>query len=92
MARQLPTDRNPGHHRLRGPCDPDALTVPGLALEPLLVVHGSTIPWGEHYLGGVAILPAERLVTTLFALPQLLTDLHVTQLADRAVSTRQPAA
>jgi Nuclease-related domain len=28
----------------------DALAVPGLAVEPLLVVHGSTIPWGEQYL------------------------------------------
>jgi hypothetical protein len=60
-----------------------ALAVPGLAVEPLLVVHGSTIPWGEQYLGGVAILPATRLVVTLLALPPLLTDQQVAQLADR---------
>ena len=70
----------------------DALAVPGLAVEPLLVVHGSTIPWGEQYLGGVAILPAERLVATLLALPPLLTDQQVAQLADHAMARLRPAA
>jgi hypothetical protein len=63
-----------------------ALAVPGLAVEPLLVVHGSTIPWGEQYLGGIAILPARRLVATLLALPPLLTDQQVTQVAQRAMA------
>jgi Nuclease-related domain len=69
----------------------DALAVPGLAIEPLLVVHGSTIPWGEQYLGGVAVLPAERLVATLLALPPLLTDQQVTRLAGRAMARLHPA-
>jgi hypothetical protein len=69
-----------------------ALAVPGLAVEPLLVVHGSTIPWGEQYLGGVAVLPAGRLVATLLALPPLLTDQQVTQLAHRAMARLRPAA
>jgi hypothetical protein len=69
-----------------------ALAVRGLAVEPLLVVHGSTIPWGEQYLGGVAVLPARRLVATLLALPPLLTDQQVAQLADRAVARLRPAA
>jgi Nuclease-related domain len=69
----------------------DALAVPGLAVEPLLVVHGSTIPWGEQYLGGVAVLPAGRLVATLLALPVLLTDQQVTQLAGRAMARLHPA-
>jgi Nuclease-related domain len=68
-----------------------ALAVPGLAVEPLLVVHGSTIPWGEQYLGGVAVLPAERLVATLLALPPLLTDQQVTVLAGRAMARLHPA-
>jgi hypothetical protein len=68
-----------------------ALAVPGLAVEPLLVVHGSTIPWGEQYLGGIAILPARRLVATLLALPPLLTDQQVTQLAGRAMARLHPA-
>jgi hypothetical protein len=69
----------------------DALAVRGLAVEPLLVVHGSTIPWGEQYLGGVAVLPAGRLVATLLALPVLLTDQQVTQLAGHAMARLHPA-
>ncbi len=69
-----------------------ALAVPGLAVEPLLVVHGSTIPWGEQYLGGVAVLPASRVVATLLALPPLLSDQQVTQLAHRTMARLRPAA
>jgi hypothetical protein len=69
-----------------------ALAVPGLAVEPLLVVHGSTIPWGEQYLGGVAILPAGRLVATLLALPPLLTDQQIAELAHRTMTRLRPAA
>jgi Nuclease-related domain len=69
-----------------------ALGVPGLAVEPLLVMHGSTIPWGEQYLGGVAILPAGRLVTTLLALPPQLTDQQIAQLAYRAMTGLSPAS
>jgi hypothetical protein len=54
-------------------------------------VHGSTIPWGEQYLGGIAILPARRLVATLLALPPLLTDQQVTQVAQRAMARLRPA-
>jgi hypothetical protein len=69
----------------------DALAVPGLVVEPLLVVHGSTNPWDEQYLGGIAVLPAGRLVATLLALPVLLTDQQVTQLAGRALARLHPA-
>jgi Nuclease-related domain len=70
----------------------DALAVPGLAVEPLLVVHGSTIPWGEQYLGGVAIVPAGRLVATLLALPPQFSDQQVTHLAHRTMTRLRPAA
>jgi hypothetical protein len=69
-----------------------AIAVPGLAVEPLLVVHGSTIPWGEQYLGGVAVLPAGRLVATLLALPPMLTDEQVAHLAHRTMARLRPAA
>jgi hypothetical protein len=69
----------------------DALAVPGLAVEPLLVVHGSTIPWGEQYLGGVAVLSARRLVATFLALPPLFTDQQVIQVAQRAMTHLRPA-
>jgi hypothetical protein len=70
----------------------DALAVPGLAVEALLVVHGSTIRWGEQYLGGVAVLPAERLVATLLALPPLLTDHQIAQLVQRVMDRLRSAA
>jgi hypothetical protein len=69
-----------------------ALAVPGLLVEPLLVVHGSTIPWGEQYLGGVAILPAHWLAATLLALPPQLTDQQVTHLARWTMTRLHPAA
>jgi len=69
-----------------------ALAIPANAIQPVMVVHGSTIPWGEQYLGGVAVLPAGRLVVTLLALPPLLTPEQVAQLADRATARLGPAA
>jgi len=70
----------------------EALSVPAHTIQPVMVVHGSAIPWGEQYLGGFAILPADRLVATLLALPTLLSDQPVVQLADRAIARLGPAA
>jgi hypothetical protein len=70
----------------------DALDVPRHTVQPMMVLHGSTIPWGEQYLSGVAILPAGRLVATLLALPPLLTDEQIAQLGDRATVRLRPAA
>jgi hypothetical protein len=69
-----------------------ALAMPGLTVEPLLVVHGSGIPWGEQYLGGIAVLPADRLVATLLALPPQFSDQQVTHLAHRTMTKLRPAA
>jgi hypothetical protein len=69
-----------------------ALGVAGVAVEPLMVVHGSTIPWGEQYLGGIAILPARQLVATLLALPPQLSDQQVTCLAHRTMTRLRPAS
>ena len=68
------------------------LAVPAHTIQPVMVVHGSAVPWGEQYLGGVAVLPAGRLVATLLALPTLLTDQQVAQLAGRATARLGPAA
>ncbi len=68
-----------------------ALVIPGHSIQPIIVVHGSQIPWGEQYLGGVAVLPASRLVATLLALPPQLIDQDVAQLANRAMSRLRPA-
>jgi hypothetical protein len=70
----------------------DTLGVPAHAIQPVMVVHGSAIPWGEQYLGGVAVLPAGRLVATLLALPALLTDQQVAQFAARATARLRPAS
>jgi hypothetical protein len=70
----------------------DALGVPAHSIQPIMVVHGSAIPWGEQYLGGVAILPAGRLIATLLALQPLLTNQQVAQLADRAAAQLGAAA
>jgi hypothetical protein len=69
-----------------------ALAVPGLVVEPLLVVHGSSIPWGEQYLGGVAVLPARRLVATLLTLPPQFSDEQVAHLAHLAMTRLHPAS
>jgi hypothetical protein len=68
----------------------DALGLPG-RIQPMMVLHGSTIPWGEQYLGGIAVLPASKLVVTLLALPLVLTDEQVAQLAHRAMTRLHPA-
>src|SRR6266508_2789385 len=70
----------------------DALTIPGHSIQPIMAVHGSTIPWGEQYLGGVAIVSAGRLAAILLALPPLLTDQQVAQLVQLVIARIRPAA
>jgi hypothetical protein len=69
----------------------DALRTPSSAVEPLLVIHGSPIPWGEQFLGGVGILPGRQLVATLLALPPRLSDQQITELAERTINRLRPA-
>jgi hypothetical protein len=68
-----------------------ALETPSSALEPLIVIHGSTIPWGEQFLGGVGVLPGRQLAPTLLALPPRLSDQQITELAERAINRLRPA-
>jgi hypothetical protein len=70
----------------------DALGVPGRNIQPMMVVHGGAIPWGEQYLGGVAVLPARQLAATLLALPPQLSNHQITRLANRALAQLHPAA
>jgi Nuclease-related domain len=69
----------------------DALGIHSSSVQPMMVLHGSTIPWGEQYLGGIAILPAGRLAAILLALPARLTDQQVGQLAERTIARLRPA-
>jgi hypothetical protein len=78
-----------------GPPHPGTRRLPGSAttrIYPTIWQSINCLPWGEQDLGGVAVLPAERLVATLLALPPLLTDQQITQLAQRASARLQPAA
>jgi len=68
-----------------------ALGTPCSAVEPLLVIHGSTIPRGEQFLGGVGVLPGRQLFPTLLALPPRLSAQQVTELAERAIHRLRPA-
>jgi nuclease-like protein len=68
-----------------------ALGTPSLAVEPLIVIHGSTIPWGEQFLGGVGVLSGRQLVPTLLALPPRLSDQQITDAAERAINRLRPA-
>jgi hypothetical protein len=68
----------------------DTLGVPSRSIQPMMVLHGSTIPWGEQCLGGVAVLTARRLAATLLALPPQLSDHQVTNLAHRTMTRLRP--
>ena len=68
-----------------------ALGTPSSAVEPLIVIHGCTIPWGEQFLGGVGVLPGRQLVPTLLALPPQLSDQQIAEFAERAINRLQPA-
>jgi hypothetical protein len=68
-----------------------ALGTPSPTVEPLLVIHGSAIPWGEQFLGGVGIVPGRQLVPTLLALPPRLSDQQIAEFAERAANRLRPA-
>jgi hypothetical protein len=69
----------------------DALRISSHSVQPMMVLHGSTIPWGEQYLGGVAVLSAGRLAAAMLALPSVLTDQQVEELTARALTRLRPA-
>jgi len=57
---------------------------PGVAVVPILVVHGAQVPWGKVVTGGVPVLAARRLPRMLRALPAVLGPEWVAGLADQA--------
>ena len=60
------------------------LTDPGLAVVPIVAVHGSQVPWGKVVSDGVPVLAATRLPSLLRALPAVLGPERVAALADQA--------
>lgn len=57
---------------------------PGVAVVPIVAVHGAQVPWGKVVLNGVPILPARRLPVMLCSLPAVLGAERVVDLADQA--------
>ena len=57
---------------------------PGMAVVPIVAVHGAQVPWGKVVIDGVPVLPARRLPSMLRQLPVVLGPERVAGLADQA--------
>jgi Nuclease-related domain len=57
---------------------------PGVAVVPIVAVHGAQVPWGKVVMGGVPVVSARRLPSMLRALPAVLGPERVAWLADQA--------
>ena len=61
-----------------------ALPDPGVAVVPIVAVHGAQVPWDKIVVDGVPVVPARRLPSMLRALPAVLGPERVAWLADQA--------
>jgi hypothetical protein len=57
---------------------------PGVAVVPIVAVHGVKIPWGKVVMDGVPVVPARRLPSMLRQFPGVLGPERVAVLADQA--------
>jgi hypothetical protein len=57
---------------------------PGMAVVPIIAVHGAQVPWGKVVTDGVQVVSARRLPSMLCQLPVVLGPERVAWLADRA--------
>jgi hypothetical protein len=57
---------------------------PGMAVVPIVVVHGAQVPWGKVVTHGVPVVSARRLPSMLRQLPAVLGPERVAWLADQA--------
>jgi hypothetical protein len=57
---------------------------PGVAVVPIVAVHGAQVPWGKVVADGVPVVPARRLPSMLRQLPAVLGSERVAGLADQA--------
>jgi Nuclease-related domain len=64
---------------------------PGLAVVPIVAVHGAQVPWGKVVVAGVPVVAARRLPSMLRALPAVLGPERVAVLADQARIRFHPA-
>jgi hypothetical protein len=64
---------------------------PGVAVVPIVAVHGAQVPWGKVVIEGVPVVPARRLPSMLRELPAVLGPERVADLADQARVRFHPA-
>jgi hypothetical protein len=57
---------------------------PGMAVVPIVAVHGARVPWGKVVMDGVPVVSARRLPSMLRTLPAVLGPERVAWLADQA--------
>jgi Nuclease-related domain len=57
---------------------------PGVAVVPIVAVHGVQVPWGKVVIQGVSVVPASRLPSLLRARPAVLGPERVADLAHQA--------
>jgi Nuclease-related domain len=57
---------------------------PGMAVVPVVAVHGAQVPWGKVVIDGVPVVSAMRLPSMLRTLPTVLGPERVAWLADQA--------
>jgi hypothetical protein len=57
---------------------------PGVAVVPIVAVHGAQVPWGKLVVDGVPVVTARRLPGLLRHLPAVLGPEQIVGLADTA--------
>jgi hypothetical protein len=57
---------------------------PGMAVVPIVAVHGAQVPWGKVAVDGIPVVSARRLPSMLRQLPAVLGPERVADLADQA--------
>jgi hypothetical protein len=57
---------------------------PGMAVVPIVAVHGAQVPWGKVVVDGVPVVAAQRLPSLLRALPAVVGPERVASLTDQA--------
>ena len=58
---------------------------------PMLCVHGGQVPWGEVMAEGIPVITADRIATTLKALPPLLDEIQIVLVTEHATRMLQRA-
>jgi hypothetical protein len=64
---------------------------PGVAVVPIVAVHGAQVPWGKVVIDGVPVVPARHLPSMFRQLPAVLGPERVAGLGGRqGVPAKQP--